>query len=356
MSKKRRSISDFAATAAICALVPSSVLQNASFANVSPPSSVATEKAASIIIPESYRFYSHTIGRNSVIFVAILVALSQISRALSYLWIAHWVKTVYSDPSAQADWNYYITVFGVLISSSCALVMMRDAMLSFSQSRAASSLHLSSCRSLLRAPLSFFAANSASSIIAHLTGSQDVIDTALPRSLNMMINGFTAVLCMLIVVSSVAWPFALMPIFIFYYYLKTAQLYRPVNRELKRLQAAAEPKISSLLSEAYSGAHIIRAFGLVDNFYTEIENRVDALNRVVLPAVSVVRWLGVRMDLCANLVVVFSCIAAVLIPEIYPGYWPGYAAFIGFALSEAFGIKDIVLHSVRCSAFISHNI
>jgi ABC-type multidrug transport system fused ATPase/permease subunit len=349
MLKKRRSVSDVAATsfAVIPASVSSPVCGKTSFANVAPPASGVTEKAAHPVLPESYRFYSNAIGRNRVIVIVMLVALSQISRLAAYLWIAHWVQTVRTDPSAQADWNFYITVFGTLIAISSVLVMMRDAFLSFAESKAASALLLSTCRSLLRAPLSFFATTPASSIIAHLTSGQDTIDAPLPRFLNIMINGFTAVVCVLLVVSSIAWPFALMPVFIFYYYLKTSQSYRPAIRELKRLQAAAEPRINSLLSEAYSGAHIIRAFGLVDNFFTEIENRADALNRIVLPAISVVRWLGVRMDLCSNLIVVFSCIAAVFVPQYHPGYWPGYAAYIGFALSEAFGVKDFVLYSVR---------
>jgi ATP-binding cassette subfamily C (CFTR/MRP) protein 1 len=351
--KKRRSLSDIGShVAGVSSCVPSLASDNASIANVAAPPADPAVLAASSVSPESYKFYLDMIGRNRAIFAGVLVVLLQVSRVLSYLWIAHWVQVIASDPSLQVEYKYFIAVFGILIATSSLLMVMRDVLLSANESQAASRIHLRTLRSILRAPLKFFASTPASNIISHLTVGQDAIDTSLPRTLNLMLNGFTAVLCALLVVTSIAWPFALVPMFIVYYYFKTAQLYRPASRELKRLQATIEPRIHSLLSEAYAGAHIIRAFGLVDNFFTQIENRVDALNRVVLPSISVVRWLGVRMELCANLIVTFACVAAVLAPKYYPGYWPGYAAMIGFALSEAFGVKDIILHSVRRHARI----
>ena len=272
---------------------------------------------------------------------------------MSYLWIAHWVQLNPSDPLVQAEWSYYITVFGVLITTSGVLMILRDAALSSAEVRAAGTLHARTLRSLLRAPLSFFASTSASSIIQHLTTGQDSIDSALPRSFNIMFNGAAAVLCAALTVTAIAWPFVLVPLPIVYFFYKTAQCYRPMSRELKRLQAAVEPRINLLLSEAYAGAHIIRAFGLVDSFYIEIEARVDALNRVALPAISVKRWLGVRMELCANFIVTFSCIAAVLAPIYHPAYVPAYAALIGLALSEAFAVKDVVLNSVSCCVCVA---
>lgn len=364
--KKRQSFSDISATSAVASAAVSSLSSvDSSLANVDPPASKSPEKAVRRVTSQLYRFYVDAIGRNRAVFIALLIALSHMTRLFSYLWVAHWVRKVCptqrydnnrvsceSDPSAESDSNFYVTVFGILIAASCVLLILRDSMLSVCESKAATSLHLRTCRGLLRAPLSFFATTPAESIISHLTKGQDTIDVSLPRTLNIIINWSAAVFCVLLVVSSIAWPFALVPAFIFYYYFKTAQLYLPADRELKRLQASVEPRISSLLSEAYSGARTIRAFGLVDNFYTEIENRVDALNRVVLPSKSVVRWLGFRMELCANCIVICSCIAAVFVPVYYPGYWPGYAAFIGFALSEAFGVKDNVLLSVRFSVFM----
>ena len=351
MSKKRHSLSLSDASsmfAAASSSVPPS--DGSSFAYVAPLSSPAEDEAAKCSTPDLLKFYAGAIGRRRAVAAGLLVALSQISRVFSYLWIAHWVRAVQADSSEEAHFNYYITVFGCLIAASSALMLLRDAVLFVSESKASTYLHSRTLRSLMRAPLSFFATTPATGIISHLTAGQDALDAALPRALNITANGLTVVSCVLIVVSSVAWPFVLVPVFIAYFYLMSSQSYRPLSRELKRLQAATEPRIYSLLSEAYAGARIIRAFGLVGSFHTEIEGRVDAFNRVALPSISVVRWLGVRMELCANLIVTFSCIAAVFAPKYHPEYLPGYAAFIGFALSEAFGVKDTLLHSVRyCS-------
>lgn len=355
ISKTRRSLSDVGmyASASVSSPVPSLASEDASFANVIACKGDSAVHPASSVSPELCKFYLGIIGRNRAIVAGALVMLSQVSRVVSYLWIAHWVQVMATDPLLQVEYRYYIAIFGALIAASSVLMMLRDALLSATESQAASRIHFRTLRGLLRAPLLFLASTPTSNIISHLTVGQDAIDNSLPRTLNFMLHGFTAVVCVMLVVTSIAWPFALIPTFIVYYYFQTAQLYRPVSRELKRLQVTIEPRINSLLSEAYAGAHIIRAFGLVDSFFTEIENRVDALNRVVLPNISVVRWLGVRMELCANLIVTFSCVAAVLAPKYYPGYWPGYATLIGFALSEAFGIKDIILHSVRCHACIN---
>jgi ABC-type multidrug transport system fused ATPase/permease subunit len=354
ISKKRRSISDVALSAAVplsgsaLPAVSSTLTQTASFASVHPPPA-STDNGLTSVAHESYKFYVGAVGKNRVCAVLVLSAVSQLARVLSYLWIAYWVEASQSHPSIEVEWNYYITVFGILIAASGVLMMLRDALLYSTEARAASSIHIRTLRSLLRAPLSFHAGTPASSIVSHLTAGQDAIDSALPRTFNIMLNGFASVSFALLAVSSTAWPFVITPVFIAYFYYRTAQFYRPVSRDLKQLQAALEPRIHSLLSEAYSGAHVIRAFGVVGSFHSEMESRVDALNRVVLPAISVIRWLGVRMELCANLVVTFSCIAAVFAPKYFPAYWPGYAAFIGFAVSEAFGVKDTVLHSVRCN-------
>jgi ABC-type multidrug transport system fused ATPase/permease subunit len=356
MAKKRHSISHSDAALLTFAVAPSSVAPSgkSSFADVAPLSSSAEDEAAKYSTIELLKLYAGAIGRRRAFVSGLLVALSQICRVLSYLWIAYWVQAIQADDSAQAEFNHYITVFGYLIAACSSLMLLRDAMLFVSESKASSHMHLRTLRSLMRAPLSFFATTPANGIISHLTVGQDAIDATLPRTLNITAIGLTAVSCALIVVASVAWPFALVPVFIAYFYFKSSRSYRPLSRELKRLQAAVEPRIYSLLSEAYAGARVIRAFGLVDSFHTEIENTIDAFNRIALPSISAIRWLGVRMELCANLIVTFSCIAAVFAPQYHPGYQPAYAAIIGFALSEAFGVKDTLLHSVRHCLFGCH--
>jgi ABC-type multidrug transport system fused ATPase/permease subunit len=349
--KKRRSLSDSSgspAAVALAAAAASLIVERSHAGDAAPPPSNAPDKVSSSVTRGTYKFYVEAMGRNCAFAVVSLGALAQVSRVLSYLWIAHWVQANRSDPLAQADWNYYVTIFGLLIASSAVLMMLRDAALYVAEVRAAGSLHARTLRSLLRAPLSFFASTPASSVISHLTVGQDAIDSALPRFFNIVYNGSTAVLCAMLTVTAIAWPFVLLPLPILYFFYKTAQCYIPMSGELKRLQATVEPRINSLLSEAHAGAHIIRAFGLVDSFFIEIENRVDALNRVALPAISVKRWLGVRMELCANFIVTFSCLAAVFAPMYHPGYVSSYAALIALALSEAFAVKDVVLNSVRC--------
>ncbi len=63
-------------------------------------------------------------------------------------------------------------------------------------------------------------------------------------------------------------------------------------------------------TESLNGVACLRAFKLVQQFQASSQERIDNLNRVFWPMICCNRWLGLRLELCGNLLV--SCSARML--------------------------------------------
>lgn len=113
------------------------------------------------------------------------------------------------------------------------------------------------------------------------------------------------------------------------------------------MQSVVTSPIYSLFAATCAGTTVIRAYGLVDAFYTQIEEKVDALNRVTLSFYSANRWLSIRLELCGNCISTFSSLAAVLAPFYLTSFSTDYALLIAFALSQALSVTNTLGWSVR---------
>ena len=113
------------------------------------------------------------------------------------------------------------------------------------------------------------------------------------------------------------------------------------------MQSVVTSPIYSLFAATCAGTTVIRAYGLVDAFYSQIEDKVDALNRVTLSFYSANRWLSIRLELCGNCISTFSSLAAVLAPLYLASFSTDYALLIAFALSQALSVTNTLGWSVR---------
>ena len=133
---------------------------------------------------------------------------------------------------------------------------------------------------------------------------------------------------------------------VLYIYYGIFNYFRRTSRELKRLEANSRSPIYAHLTESLHGVACLRALQLVDHFKEDSMARIDALNRVFWPMISCNRWLGLRLELCGNLLITSAALAAVL------ARWSGnvdhhYAALLGLSITFALSItNELVLPCV----------
>jgi ABC-type multidrug transport system fused ATPase/permease subunit len=151
--------------------------------------------------------------------------LFQISRVIPDWWLSYWV----SNLKELSEWQFYITVFGILVAGSGALLCLRDSVLAFAELKASSALHNRMLDSLFRAPVSFFDSTPQGRIINRFSADQDTLDVALPRNLNSLYSCLCVVLSTVITIVAITWPFVLVLIPVTYVFHKV-QLLLPLKQ------------------------------------------------------------------------------------------------------------------------------
>lgn len=101
--------------------------------------------------------------------------------------------------------------------------------------------------------------------------------------------------------------------------------------------------IFSHFGETLSGVSTIRAFKHQERFIEESNGKVDDSQRTYLSITYTNRWLGIRMELCGNLIVLFAAIFAVLYKDTFQDK-PG---FVGLIILYAFTLSDDLQWLVR---------
>jgi ABC-type multidrug transport system fused ATPase/permease subunit len=107
--------------------------------------------------------------------------------------------------------------------------------------------------------------------------------------------------------------------------------YLATSRELKRMDAVSRSPIFAWFSESLNGLSTIRAFSQQSTFVASHRKRVDANQSCYLPAVSVNRWLAVRLEFvgtCIIFIVSLLSLSALVTTGVD-------AALVGLVLSYA---------------------
>lgn len=128
----------------------------------------------------------------------------------------------------------------------------------------------------------------------------------------------------------------IVPLGLLYYFVQ--RFYICTSRQLKRLESISRSPVYSHFQETISGCMVIRAYDVAKRFADESERRVDYNNQSYWPNVASNRWLGIRLDLVGNLLVISAAVFAVVSKT-----WDATgstAGMIGVAVSYAMSVSD----------------
>ena len=223
-------------------------------------------------------------------------------------------------------------------------------------------LHRGAIAAVMRAPMNFFETTPLGRIMNRFSKDVDTIDNTVSESMRMFFITFSNVIGAFVLIALIVpWFLIAVAIVMTLYYLLSIY-YRASAREMKRLDAILRSLLYAHFSESLTGLATIRAYGEVDRFRKESEDRVNVENRFVCAfarsckvtdpppraywlTIANQRWLGIRIDaLGLILALVVSLLTVITRFTVSPSKTGLALAYI-IGIQQTFGF--LVRHSVE---------
>ncbi|RGP66062.1 hypothetical protein FSPOR_6888 [Fusarium sporotrichioides] len=272
-----------------------------------------------------YMYYMHAIGWIPTLVFVLAICAYIFCQCFPTIWLNWWAAANAKEPFTRL--GYYLGIYAMLGALSIVfLVLSTWQMIVTMVPLSGNNFHQSLLKTVLDAPMSFFAATDAGTTINRFSQDLQLIDMDLPLS---ALNAFaTFVLCIaemiLIAVGShytaIAFPFLLATLWVVQHaYLRT-------SRQLRFMDLEAKSPLYALFTETVTGLATLRAFGWRDALEKKHHELLDRSQRPFYLLYAVQRWLTLVLDM---IVTVIAVLVVVLVTQLR-GVLP--AGLIGVAL------------------------
>lgn len=196
-------------------------------------------------------------------------------------------------------------------------------------------LHSSLLRTVLRAPMSFYASTDIGSIINRFSQDIQLIDAELPIAfLNVCANGFAVVAQAIMILPASYWLIISYP-FLFGVLYAVQKYYLRTSRQLRFLDLEAKSPLYSQFLETLGGLTTIRAFAWGDELIRLNDQRLDFSQKPFYLLFSIQRWLNLVLDLITGgLAIVLTAVSINMRGQVSAGF-AGVALYNIMTLSAA---------------------
>ncbi|KAJ3073805.1 Multidrug resistance-associated protein 1 [Podochytrium sp. JEL0797] len=271
-------------------------------------------------------------------FMLSVLLLAQGARVANDLWLVFWTNE--SIASLSADQYLYIYLgLGLL---QAVLLVAFSILIAIGGIRAAKNLHEEALNRILHAPVSFFDTNPLGRVLNRFSRDQDVIDNTLPDGMRLFLITMGSAVSTFVLVSYVTGGWflvVLVPLMVVYYFFQA--VYRANARELKRLDALTRSPLYAHVSESMTGVSTIRAYREQTRFISKTDTLIDTNNTPYYIQVTSARWLGMRLEIIGNLLILFTALFGVVTRN------TANPAMIGLALSYVLQVTQLLSLCVR---------
>ncbi|XP_026281245.2 multidrug resistance-associated protein 1 isoform X2 [Frankliniella occidentalis] len=305
-----------------------------------------------------WRVYAHYLSSIGVFLSVATIVLNMIFQGFSIgsnVWLSKWSAQNYtnlngSDYTSTRD--MYLGVYGALGFGQVISVCFSSISLSIGALNAATILHHHLLQSIIRLPMMFFDVTPIGRILSRFSTDVNTLDLTMPGIITMFLSGFFRVIATLVVISYSTPLFiaVILPVGILYYFVQ--RFYVATSRQLKRLESVSRSPIYSHFGESITGASSIRAYGVVDRFVNESEEKVDFNQVCFFPSIIANRWLAVRLEMVGNFIIFFAALFAVISKDSSPDM----AGLVGLSISYALQITQTLNWLVRMTSDVETNI
>uniref|UniRef100_A0A674JRT1 ATP binding cassette subfamily C member 3 n=1 Tax=Terrapene triunguis TaxID=2587831 RepID=A0A674JRT1_9SAUR len=293
--------------------------------------------------------YMKAVGLVTSLVICFLYACQNAAAIGANVWLSDWTNEPVIN-GTQRNTSMRVGVYAALGLLQGLLVLISSFILAMGGINAARTLHAALLENKFHTPQSFFDTTPTGRIINRFSKDIYVIDEVIPHTILMFLGTFfTSVSTMLVIISSTPlFAVVIIPLAIIYFFVQ--RFYVATSRQLKRLESVSRSPIYSHFSETITGASVIRAYGRENSFVCLSDLKVDENQKSYFPSIVSNRWLGVRIELIGNFVVLFAALFAVL------GKNSLNAGLVGLSVSYALQVTMSLNWMVRMTSDLESNI
>ncbi|GBG31208.1 ABC transporter, putative [Hondaea fermentalgiana] len=299
------------------------------------------ERNAGAVSFAQYRNYIRAGGGLCLFALLILGSLlGQLMNVGNSLWVSIWSEdTSYENRSL----TFYLVGYAVVAFLLAIFSYIRSILVFYLALRASRQLHKDLLSSIMHAPMQFFDTTPIGRVLNRFSKDLYLADSQLPMSISFFLMMTFSVLASLATVgASTPLFFAAIP-FLLIIYLAVMQRYRPVARDMKRLESISRSPMYAHFSETLGGLSTIRAFNFAARFVHENETKVDHNLKFWYTLKSCERWLSVRLEMLGASITLLAGVFA-----IYSASQGALSAGIaGLSLSFAMTATTLLTNTVR---------
>lgn len=208
---------------------------------------------------------------------------------------------------------HYILIMLGVSSMSVVLFLILSFVLVYLGNKASERIHEELLRSIIRSPVRFFDVTPIGRILNRFTKDIYSLDASIPMTSGMLgVQVFTLLSAFIAI--AIATPIVIIPVILLVWvggYMQ--QLFRPVARDVKRLDATMKSPVNAFFSETISGIPTVRAFNKEKDFKKRNIKLLSKSLCAYYTSMSCNRWLGVRLDMIGVSVIGFASLFSVML-------------------------------------------
>lgn len=252
--------------------------------------------------------------------------------------LGNYILKYWSEKNLFVGYNTHPTLYLTVYASTgvlSGLLTFFGAYIVWTYSAVSSSkyFHDNMAKSVLRAPMSFFDTTPIGRILNRFSDDISTLDQQVLWILMMFFETSLETLTRLVIVIYNL-PFMLVIVaFLIILYNYFRNRFIPASRELKRLKSALRSPVFSHLQESVNGVETLRAYGENDRFIHSNRRKVDDVTKVDWATQCANRWLSMRLQSIAAIVVLSSTLLILLSVKFKKGLNP---ALVGFLMTNVF--------------------
>ncbi|KAL4888888.1 P-loop containing nucleoside triphosphate hydrolase protein [Aspergillus ambiguus] len=235
----------------------------------------------------------------NAIVILLLLGLANVGNIWTSLWLSYWTSNKYPSLST----GQYIGIYAGLGASVVILMFAFSTYMTTCSTNSSKTMLQLAMTRVLRAPMSFFDTTPLGRITNRFSKDIQVMDNELSDAMRMYTLTMTMIISIIILIIVFYHYFAIALAPLILLFLMASNYYRASARELKRHEAVLRSTVYARFSEAITGTACIRAYGVENQFESSIRTSIDTMNGAYFLTFSNQRWLSVRLDAVAVMLV-----------------------------------------------------